>query len=186
MSYYDEDFKPWEIVDGQCVVADEAEWKRINQINRSAYSNYLDWVDSGGEQPPRPVVKVPTDIFEDVEGQVFDQSLKPVFTNEHITTQRPLTVNDLLTRFFQTVDATPHVDYLLVTQRPELVRDKWPRWHRETMSGRDEWEETLENVTLAVPVETQSDIERLVPELLKCHDLCKGCLLYTSPSPRDS
>ena len=47
-SYYDHEFIPWQIIGGQCVVADEAEWKRINQINRSVYSGYLDWVDSGG------------------------------------------------------------------------------------------------------------------------------------------
>ena len=182
MSYYDEDFKPWQIAGGQCVVADEAEWSKLVELNDESECNSFVW-----EQDFSTIVKVPTDIFEYVEGQVFDQSLKPVFTNEHITTQRPLTVNDLLTRFFQTVDATPHVDYLLVTKRPELVRSKWilaypphshdwPRTNGEKRFRR--------NVTIAVPVETQADIERLIPELLKCHDLCKGLEVICNPTEK--
>ena len=30
MSYYDEQFTPFEIIDGQCVVAGEAEWQKIS------------------------------------------------------------------------------------------------------------------------------------------------------------
>ena len=186
MTYYDEDFKPWEIVDGQCVVADEAEWGKL-----------LEWdlLRSKFPKGDRTIFKLTTDIFEDVEGQFFDQSLKPMFTNEHITTQRPLTVSDLLTRFLLTVDLTPHVDYLVVTQRPELVREKWPyesETATEQLIGRPEKHvvevkrhfKTMPNVILTTYVETQSDIERLVPELLKCHDLCKGMAVVCNPKEK--
>ena len=86
---------------------------------------------------------------------------------------------DVVRRCFQAFDATPHVDYLLMTQRPELVRDKWPtRWVR---SEHEYQEDSFDNVILGVPVETQADIERLVPELLKCHDLCKGLEVICDP-----
>ena len=200
MPYYDEELKPWEIVDGQCVVADESEWKRINQINRSAYSNYLDWVDSGGEQPPRPIVKVPTDIFEKYKGGRDENGAMycsrtgeelSVNQNGHVWPAgwpsmsdgddwgiRSYTIKDALDRFFQTIDSTPHVDYLIVTRYPERLRELWPVWGCHPDAGdlycRD-------NVILAVPVETQNDIERLVPELLKCHDLCKGLAVVCNP-----
>ena len=29
MTYYDQTFEPWEIVDGKCVVADESEWRKL-------------------------------------------------------------------------------------------------------------------------------------------------------------
>ena len=40
------------------------------------------------------------------------------------------------------------------------------------------------NVILATYVETQADIERLVPELLKCRDLCKGLEVICNPKER--
>ena len=188
MNYYDEDFKPWEIVDGQCVVADEAEWSKLVRLNDESDRNSFVW-----EQDLRPIVKLTTDIFEDVKGPLVDGNGNNLFvdmSNGNIVpfkgvSQNPKArVSNILKRFFQTIDATLHVDYLIVTQRPELVREKWPMWHRETMAGRDEWEETLENVILATYVETQSDIERLVPELLKCHDLCKGLAVVCNPKEK--
>ena len=58
------------------------------------------------------------------------------------------------------------------------MRELWPVWGCHPDAGdlycRD-------NVILAVPVETQADIERLVSDLLKCHDLCKGLAVVCNP-----
>ena len=126
MSYYDEDFKPWQIVDGQCVVADEAEWGKL-----------LEWdlLRSKFPKGDRTIVKVTTDIFEGVTEPVVNSKGERLFygrngefvpePNEYNYGAHVRSVNpsDLLTRFLQTVDATQHVDYLLTTRHPELVRE---------------------------------------------------------------
>ena len=148
-SYYDEQFIPWKIADGQCVVADEAEWDRLDELNEyhsDEYARWNRWADATGAHehpdynPPNPpIVKVPTDIFEDVEGRAVnrDEEILSVTTSKHhenvwttfpYMNSRCLAVNDILTRVFQTIDDTPHVDYLLMTQRPELVREKLTPW----------------------------------------------------------
>ena len=224
MSYYDEDFKPWEIVDGRAVVADEAEWQKLIEWNAEAESHSqrwelhcvlckrsgirdfeLEWSErsEGEEIPSRPMVKVPTDIFEDVEGMVVDGSGNHMFvdmSNGNIVPFKGVSQNpkarfsNILTRFLQTIDATQYVDYLMVTQNPELVREKWPcpsckgmSTPRDGHGGCDGCQGDAvgsgrrPNIILAVPVETQSDIERLVPELFKCHDLCKGLAVVCNP-----
>ena len=224
MSYYDQPFKPWDIVDGQCLVADEAEWRKLQvaegiaigeknlwsivrdspcictadlmPILQDSFESLSGWLErmeqrgvvysNEGNQGgwlandwKNPIVKVPTDIFEDVEGPVICKEFE-----KYEERLGPLTVSDLIDRTLQTVDATPHVDYLIVTQRPELVREKWilaypPHSH--------DWPKTngekrfRRNVILAVPVETQADIERLVTELAKCHDICKGLAVVCNP-----
>ena len=192
-SYYDEEFRPWEIVDGQCVVTDEAEWQKLSEFVPLCPN--CNWNEQQCECPTwkRPIVKVPTDIFEEYKGgRDEDGAMYCNHTGEELSVNqnghvwpvgwpsmsdgddwgiRSYTIKDALTRFFQTVDSTPHVDYLIVTQHPERLRELWPVWGCHPDAGdlycRD-------NVILAVPVETQADIERLVPALLKCHDLCKG------------
>ena len=178
MSYYDQDFKPLEIVDGRAVVADEAEWGKL-----------LEWdlLRSKFPKGDRTIVKLTTDIFEDVAdalvvnekgGHFFDDKLNPV------------RCSDLLARFLLTIELTQQVDYLIVTRHPELVREKWGwAWRRGDLNtyGAEILEDkriVRPNVILAVPVETQADIERLIPELLKCHDLCKGLEVICNPKER--
>ena len=195
MTYYDQTFEPFKIVDGKCVVADESEWEKLGSLDDQ--STFRD------EGEPRPIVKVP-DIFKDVEGAVVDNQGRSIHESYdrrfHWTTiqkvdgrlRKPMQIVDIFTRFFQTIDSTPHVDYLIVTQYPELLRDKW-QYESETVTkqfiGRPEKHvievkrrcTVMPNVILATYVETQSDIERLVPELLKCHDLCKGLAVVCNP-----
>ena len=195
MTYYDEQFKPFETVDGQVVVADEAEWGRLS-INCAAVNIANLLIDN----PPQYVVKVPTDIFEDVEGPVVDSDGERLYSChgcgglqimqcndcdcETVLSDRvakKTTTEDLLTRFFKTIDSTPHVDYLIVTQHPESIRENWSLL--DETGPRAKWVgfRRRPNVILAVPVETQADIERLVPKLLKCHDLCKGLAVVANP-----
>ena len=169
MSYYDQSFTPWEIVDGQVVVVDESEWEQLVGINNRSYEAHRLWESTRPEkdQPNRPIVKVTTDIFGDVP-----QIVRSVATGKLIQI-------DLRKRLLRTIGSTPHVDYLMVTQRPELVREKWPtRWVR---SEHEYQQDSFGNVILAVPVETQADIERLVPDLIKCRDLCKGLAVVCNP-----
>ena len=202
MSYYDQTFEPWTIVDGQCVVADESEWQKLvglNEYHADDLRRWNRWADRTGAHdhkdysPPKsPIVKIATDIFEDVTGPINVAGYQKGFVEG--TGGRPLIHEDILTSFFQTIDANPHVDYLLTTQRPELVREKWPQVSSElfvvnvahSLPGKsiEALEVFRSNVILAIYVETQADIERLVPELLKCHDLCKGLAVVCNPKEK--
>ena len=227
MSYYDEQFTPWQIVDGKCVVADEAEWKKLKSLERifsacpcCKHMDATPDVDCGirtyvchdcrSETPQsewhrRPIFKVSTDIFEDVEGPFVanegrlmvnpdgDWMLRDMASNRLPHGSSWLTMSDLLTRTLRTIDSPPHVDYLIMTQRPELVRGKWLKCFRCNGNGRVEMLEhcpvcggigdvpNRKNVILSTYVETQNDIDRLTPGLLKCHDLCKGLAVVCNP-----
>ena len=171
-NYQEESFTPWQIVDGKCIVADESEWRRIEQLGKYAKAAFQLW--ENGEslpevQPVRPTVKVTTDIFEDVEGSIVNAEGCIMFydnggvwranVNQH--KHFLLMPRDLFARFFQTVDSTQYVDYLIETKFPELVRSKWPYESEKILMQRigDPKEHFVEG---------------------------KSCLLYTSPSPRDS
>ena len=141
MSQHNELFTPWQIVDGKCVVANESEWQKIEQLDKYARAAFNLW-EKGKSlpevRPVRPVVKVTTDIFEDVKGQVINSKGELLFRRWHHDQPRyipcnltdehdgSVEVNDLFARFFQTVDSTQYVDYLIETKFPELVRSKWP------------------------------------------------------------
>ena len=199
MTYYDQTFEPYKIVDGKCVVADEAEWENLRQIDLVECLNpdgghRWDCEGRGEDFCPdcgwpeadtvRPIVKVP-DIFEDVEGPVVDRDGKTPYVSlvrgDATEMRAPIGCRDIVNRLFQVIDSTPHVDYLIVTQRPELVREKWQRLTTGSGHNPSPHEFHRANVTLATYVETQNDIERLVPELLKCHDICKGLEVICNP-----
>lgn len=149
----------------------------------------------------RPTVKIVTDVFADVAGPVvnsdgaelLDGINWPEISPVESLSRGKLTVRDLLDGVFKTIDLTPHVDYLLMTQRPELVRSKWPTeddGHNGKLaaaiftgdpfaSGKLIFRRP--NIILAVPVETQNDVEQLVPKLVKCQDLCKGLAVVCNP-----
>jgi len=187
MSYYDETFEPWKIVDGQCVVADEAEWQKVDHVTDGYFEKAYLHNPGGakiGEHPKRPIVKIATDVFD-------DRVKRPVVSTGGVhcfdLAGESESVGGLLNRFFQTIDATPHVDYLIVTQRPELVRKMWPSTpgisgsHPANSFEEAESVPYRPNVILATYLETKADVERLVPELSKCHDLCKGLAIVCNP-----
>ena len=186
MTYYDEQFKPFETVDGQCVVADDSEWQKLLAINGQSEMLSL----TNGNRF-RPTVKV-TDIFEDVTLCPVDSRGTPIGIADWLGDNgfgRAINHGDLITRFFRAIDSTPYVDYLIVTQHPELVKERWPirTGEHPCIKGIDchrHDDFSRSNVILAVPVETQNDIERLIPELLKCHDLCKGLEVICNPTEK--
>lgn len=93
----------------------------------------------------------------------------------------PLTMSKLRNDLFRLIDATPHLDWLLLTKRPENIRKMWPclsdchiqagpYCSRCQSSYRD-------NVWLLTSVSEQESANRNIPELLKCRDLSPvlGC-----------
>src|SRR5690606_1082275 len=85
---------------------------------------------------------------------------------------------------FHIIDATPYLDWLLVTKRPENIREMWKyrvsdygqdndpviqRLH--TDSDRTKALRYRPNVWLLTSVENQEQADKRIPELLKCRDL---------------
>jgi len=80
-------------------------------------------------------------------------------------------------RLFSLIDDTPYLDWIIVTNRPENIRQMW-----QPIAGRCEIRSAggeLENcqghyranVWLLTSVEDQEQADKRIPELLKCRDL---------------
>lgn len=184
MTYYDQTFEPYKTVGDKCIVADESEWEKLGPLNDQ--SEFRD------DDAPRPVVKVLTDIFEDADDPVVDSQGSSLHESydprvKWTTIKRfdgrlrsPIKPVEVVSRTFKTISLTKNVDYLIETQHPN--RDALPMSAADGSGKRSQYK--LENVILAVPVETQADIERRIPELLKCHALCKALWVICNPKER--
>lgn len=71
---------------------------------------------------------------------------------------RLATMGDLRRDFFALIDQTPHLDWLLLTKRPENIRRMWPGGRRE-------------NVWMIYSASDQTTLEAGLPHLLACRDL---------------
>lgn len=58
----------------------------------------------------------------------------------------------------ETIEATPYLDYLLLTKRPQNVMELVPKWWRERFPN---------NVWVGTTVENQEEADRRIPHLLK-------------------
>lgn len=136
------------------------------------------------------------DVFEDWDGpiqnakgeQLFRHAKDPLeqefacvpggrlFTDPH-KSLRQTTLNDLRRELFALIDATPNLDWLLLTKRPENIRKLWPPYVSEVMP-RDHHRH---NVWLVTSIAAQEDADRNVPELLKCSDLSPVLGLSAEP-----
>ena len=99
-----------------------------------------------------------------------------------------LTMNDLRRDLFALIDATPWLDWILLTKRPENVRrmlvphclDEVPGHVRQN-EGDGTRLRRRENVWLLTSIANQEDADRNLPELLKCRDL--AAVLGVSAEP---
>jgi protein gp37 len=89
---------------------------------------------------------------------------------------RPYTMVDARGNLFELIDATPWLDWLLLTKRPENVLRMWP-----AQTLRIDPEPWRRNVWLGASIANQEDANRNVPELLKCRDLSP--VLFVSAEP---
>lgn len=76
-------------------------------------------------------------------------------------TRRPATMSDLRRDLFELIDATPNLDWILLTKRPENILRMWAAC---SLKFRH-------NVWLLTSVATQADADQNIPELLKCRGL---------------
>ena len=91
---------------------------------------------------------------------------------------RECTLDDLRRELFHLSDATPNLDWLLLTKRPENVPGMW-----STTNTRADGvpKDCRRNVWLGTSVSDQQTADKLIPELFKCRDLSR--VLFVSAEP---
>lgn len=97
----------------------------------------------------------------------------------------PVIMDDVRRRLFELIDNTPHLDWLLLTKRPQNIMGlcMWPVHpsgiHQEGMSFIESHRRN--NVWLGTSVESQEYADKRIPELLKCRDLSPVLFLSCEP-----
>ena len=86
-------------------------------------------------------------------------------------------MDDCRARLFRLIDATPNLDWLLLTKRPENIVRMWKN-SRPTVEASLTYRD---NVWLGYSASTQADLEKGLPELLKCRNLCDKLFLSLEP-----
>lgn len=137
------------------------------------------------------------DVFEDWQGPILgsnggrlagggerqyrefmstDHSWEHEFTRDH---GRWATMADLRADLFTLIDATPNLDWLLLTKRPENVQRMWLP-HPDGGVNEDEalWRH---NVWLGTSISDQATANEAVPKLLECRPLTPVLFLSAEP-----
>jgi protein gp37 len=99
-----------------------------------------------------------------------------------------LTMDDVRTRLFALIDATPNLDWLLLTKRPENIKKMIP-CRTDTSCDGDCADCSLDgsrcrsrkNIWLGCSVENQEYADKRIPELLRCRDLSPVLFLSCEP-----
>lgn len=108
--------------------------------------------------------------------RVFCASLADVFED------RP-DLKEWRTELFRLIDATPNLDWLLLTKRPEQIAEVWPRgiYKPEGFIPCPQDIGHRPNVWLGVSVEDQACADLRIPQLLACRDLARFMFLSCEP-----
>lgn len=162
-------FNPWiggtKVAVGTRVKTSETYWRQPLKWNRKAEK---------ADERPRVFCASLADLFEDWQGWIHDHSgklLKKPFGSGATN----VTMDDLRRDLFALIDATPHLNWLLLTKHPENVRRMWPM----EPTGRRDF--PRQNVWLGCSVSDQATADESIPELLKCRDLSPVLFLSCEP-----
>jgi len=189
---------------GTRVLTSEANWKKPLKWNRDAVRDYeiaqAQWVQDccvGHKSYPEPTLNQfrkrvfcasLADVFEDWDGQPQLSNGQWVNRNYHMGRYTGLvgcslrggsnaaTIDDIRHRLFAMIDATPYLDWLLLTKRPQNILQMW-----DDQNHRIDPEPYRHNVWLGTSISNQDDADRNIPELLKCRDLSQ--VLFVSAEP---
>ncbi len=188
---------------GTRVVASEAMWRQPLKWEAEAKKAFDTYRCGGGPnkapyERPRVFCASMADVFEDFDGPLMLSSGDYIYCDLdgsnvegmiHHTGDaegqldprrtRPLTLADIRRWLFALIDATPNLDWLLLTKRPENVRRMWCS-HVNT-DGRPPSQLHRPNVWLGTSVSFQGHADQQIPELLKCHDLAANLFLSIEP-----
>lgn len=178
---------------GTRVVASEAMWKEPLKWNREHAENQQELWENHGPTLRRHRVFCASlsDVFEDWEGPIVNHIGVQVWklddgswtTSDHYRDTVALTMNDVRQRLFQLIDATPNLDWLLLTKRPENIQRMWPKvgFPDAGIPGTLGRHLRLDNVLLGTSVENQEYADKRIPELLKCQGLTPVLFLSAEP-----
>jgi len=187
IEWADHRFSPW---NGTRVVASESMWREPLKWDRIAKLADELWVAVGGEPGipgtrqhdgrtvvyhgrPRVFCASLADVFEDWTGPMHGPKGGISHTNggdwRINESSRPLTMRDVRRRLFALIDATPNLDWLLLTKRPENVLRMLPPLQNSKVLGAYTAMEvmTRPNVWLGVSVEDQKQADERIPILLQ-------------------
>lgn len=170
-------------LNGTRVVTSESNWRKPVQWNAEAAKNGV---------RERVFCASLADVFEDWDGpmlssrggRLYKVDSNPVRiadeTDEAFDPESGdwlLSMSDVRMRLFQLIEETPHLDWLLLTKRPENIRRMWPCGTCEA-TGKCVYRK---NVWLGTSVESQEYAWRRIPELMKCRDLSPVLFLSCEP-----
>jgi protein gp37 len=126
------------------------------------------------------------DVFEDWQGRIIDSKKRPLLINsgqgangaiypEGVPVEddwgcRPLTMDDLRERLFYLIQCTPHLDWLLLTKRPQNIRRMWAKPVKY-----------FKNVWLGASASDQESLDAVAPHLILNRDLCSVVFLSLEP-----
>jgi protein gp37 len=193
--------------DGTRVLASDAMWREPIKWNKAAACDCHARQDLGERHlhscpqsnRPRVFCASMADVFEDWQGEIRNHSgrvlhrcsaghilpLESVWVNGIecdagcTLLAHPLTMDDARSDLFKLIDATPNLDWLLLTKRPENISRMWCS-HVNT-DGMPPSKLRRKNVWLGTSIATQEDADKNIPELLKCRDLSP--VLFVSAEP---
>lgn len=159
-----------------------AKWREPVRWNKAALLDHATRI--GPTERPRVFCASLADVFEDWDGPIMDSraerlcrcgacDLVVAYGGECKGCGRAdanwpwLTMDDARRRLFALIDATPNLDWLILTKRPENIRRMMP--------------ERRDNVWLLTSVSNQETYEKQWPELVKCRDLSPVLGLSVEP-----
>ncbi len=155
-------------------VASENYWRQPINWNKKA---------EGAAERPRVFCASLADVFEDWQGPMMDNSgfalnAGPVgdgtwdksrwWIANH-TSSPLITMDDCRRRLFNLIDATPNLDWLVLTKRPENIARMMPAYFPGgyiAEAGRMNQEGPRPNVWLGTSVEDQAAADTRIPHLL--------------------
>lgn len=148
--------------EGTRVLAAPKSWEQVRRWNAEAEK-------VGKRQSVFPSV---CDPFESWDGPLLFPGKQPVYVGKSYRAssgpENRITLAEVRQDFFAMIDTTPWLNWLLLTKRPQDIRRLW--WGID--GGSEPPGNYLDNVALITSVSTQHDANLLIPELLKCRDLC--------------
>lgn len=172
---------------GTRVMAAPAYWKRPIKWNREA--------EQAGERR-RVFCASISDVFEDWRGPIVDPKGNrvcfyepnhgylptPAYAENPPAGSRFATMDDLRADLFRVIDATPHLDWLLLSKRPENIRRMWAYVpHTVLQDEQHQFSGFRRNVWIGTSIADQATADVWIPRLLECRDLAPVLFLSAEP-----
>lgn len=163
---------------GTRVVTSAANWKKPLVWNRKA-------ADVGERH--RVFCASLADVFEDWDGPIINSDGYRLRCcscpgDAGCSDDCPdLKLSDIRYRLFELIDATPHLDWLMLTKRPENISRMWESRCDGPAHDIESYTSVRHNVWLGTSVSLQEHADKQITELLKCRALSPVLFLSCEP-----